>query len=88
MTIISKLENDVKSFYLADDRNEVALWYTHDDIYERLEGLDIGSYEYIVYEEQLFQWMDRKVYIKPTQKFLDCPQAWVRDLKIKDIFKD
>ena len=88
MIIISRTENNCKNFYLTDDRNELSLWMTHDDIYEKLEGLDIGSYEHILYEEQLFQWMDRTVYIKPTQKFLDCPQAWVRDLKIKDILND
>ena len=88
MIIISKMEDGRKWFYLTDDRNELSLWLSHNDIYERLEGLDIGSYESILHEEKLFEWMYRTVYIKPTQKFLDCPQAWVRDLKIKDIFKD
>ena len=78
--------NSEKGFYLCDEKNE--LYIGHNPIYKKLEGIELGSYEFLFNEAMLFTWTRRTMEVKPTSELLNNSQAWVRDIKIDNLFND
>jgi len=85
---IKKLKtNKNHRWVLCDEKNELSI-VGNEDLLKKLENLELGSYDFLFNEEMLVQWKLRSTKLEFTNRFLESPQAWIRDIKINNILKD
>lgn len=75
-------------YYLVDDKNKFSLPHGHGDTYDQLLNIELGSYDFIFNEMFLFTWSRRGRYIELSPYFAKNSLAFIRDIKIDEIFKD
>lgn len=75
-------------YYLVDDKNKFSLPYGYGDTYDQLLDIELGSYDYLFNEKFLFTWSRRCKNIELSPYFAKNALAFVRDIKIDEIFKD